>query len=426
MTFDVENEIALLSIVINNPESVFQLKKLKPVMMSSSTHVSLITHILELSKASIVPEATFLVNYLGTKGKLDEVGGADYIVYLKGQKYDSNNLAQYEKLVNDSYVAKELARLGSSLTASTSAKDIDVDRLLNSTQRAVENLSGESGGESTSDFNSVLRDSWSTIRQRIENPGTIGIKTGIESLDIATGGLGVGKSWIIAGRPSHAKSGTACNITLDVAKRNSGVLVFSFEMSKQDLSERFLALETGIPISDIHLGLLDQKRINIVENSIKEIKNYPIYIDTNYTGNVGYMMNTVRRYKKQKDIRLVVIDYLQLMVERDSNMRMELGKVSRSLKLIAEELGITTIACSQLSRNCENRDDKRPILSDLKETGDLEADGDIIFMVYRDEKYYSDSKYKGQIELIVRKNKQLGFLGSIFCKFNDPTNKISK
>jgi replicative DNA helicase len=238
--------------------------------------------------------------------------------------------------------------------------------------------------------------------------------------------VGGGKLWIIAGRPSMGKSASICNMMLSAAKSANGNLIFSYEMSKFDLIERFLGIETGINISDIHLGLLDQPKLDFIKNKIHEIKSLPIYVDTYFSGNIGYVTSTIRRYKKLKDIKLVFLDYVQLMVDRGDNATHELGQISRELKLLANDLEIGIVLLSQLNRNVELREDKRPILADLRQSGNLEEDADIVAMLYRDDVYYKDkSKYPGTLDFILRKNRQTGMLGSVQLNFEDVTNRIS-
>ena len=202
-------------------------------------------------------------------------------------------------------------------------------------------------------------------------------------------------------------------------------LLISREMRRKSLVHRILAIETGIPIYNIHLGMLNQKQLDLIAEKIREIKDYPIHIDTNFSGNLNYVFSTIRRYKKIYGIRVAHIDYLQLLVERSTEMRHDLGQATRGLKLLAEEIEVCSVAYSQLNRELERRPEKRPILSDLKESGTLEDDADVVMFLYRDELYNKDSRHKGELEHIVAKQRN-GPIGMVVSTFDKETNRITE
>lgn len=220
-------------------------------------------------------------------------------------------------------------------------------------------------------------------------------------------------------------SASLVNMAMSIAENNKPTLVFSLEMNKESLVERMLAIKTGIPITDIRLGLLNQAQLNKITEAIKELKDLPIYIDSNFNASIEYILQTIRRYKKLYNVKVVFIDYVQLLAEREADQTAELGRISRGLKLLGNELNITVVLFSQLSRSVEERDDKRPILKDLRQSGNLEEDADIVIFLYRDEYYNRDTKSKGVVEWIIRKHRQ-GAIGSLFFDFEADTNKIKE
>jgi replicative DNA helicase len=173
----------------------------------------------------------------------------------------------------------------------------------------------------------------------------------------------------------------------------------------------------------LRLANLTENQLTTVSNTIKEIKDYPIYIDTNFTSTPEYIVSTIRKYHKLYGIKVVHIDYLQLLVERDENSTNELGRLSRQIKLLSNSLGIATVSYSQLNRLVETRVDKRPILSDLRQSGNIEEDADVVIALYRDEVYNPETKYKGVIEFLIRKQRN-GPTGVVTGLFDDVTNRI--
>jgi replicative DNA helicase len=214
-----------------------------------------------------------------------------------------------------------------------------------------------------------------------------------------------------------------CNAALGSAKIGNPCLVFSYEMTKQQLIERLLAIETGLSILDIHLGLVDNKGVEKIRATVDLIKNLPLYIDA-FPGDINYIVSTIKRYHKTHGIKIVYIDYIQLMAERGDDQTAELGRISRKLKLLAKELGIAIIVFSQLNREVEKSDDKRPLASHLRQSGNLEEDADKVVMLYRDVVYNPQTKNPHEMEFIIRKNRQ-GPIGTIALIFYETSNRIT-
>jgi replicative DNA helicase len=201
-------------------------------------------------------------------------------------------------------------------------------------------------------------------------------------------------------------------------------LMFSREMQKQPLMERFISIETGIPLTpNIRMGQLTKTELETISLTLKRIKEYPVFLDTNYSGSLDYVENTVRKYKRLYGIDVVYIDYLQLLAERDENSTQELGRIMRRAKILSLELDIVFAIASQLNRNVELRDNKRPILSDFRQSGNIEEDADLAVGLYRDEYYNQNSKSKGTMEFIINKHRN-GPVGIIPLTFKAETNKI--
>jgi replicative DNA helicase len=195
-------------------------------------------------------------------------------------------------------------------------------------------------------------------------------------------------------------------------------------MNQASLSERMLAIDTGLNSTSIKLGLLDQQQLDLVSDSVKRIKSYPIHIDSNYRMDMNYILATTRRYQRLHGVRVVYLDYIQLLAERTADATNELGRFSRGFKLMSNELGICSVLLSQLNRLVETREDKHPQLSDLRQSGNLEEDADIVVGIYRDIKYNKNTKDKNLMELIVLKQRN-GPCGMVPTNFEEETNKVT-
>lgn len=422
--FNNEAEVSVLGLIINNPDLVYSLT-VRPYMLSSTLNQVLLSNIQELSEQALIPEYNLLINYLRAKGKLNEAGGEEYLKYLREQSVERENLRAYESQVVNSYKAKTLLQIGSGISGRV--KDLgDVDPLITEIRTALDNLTTTSGGETTSPFEDVLKITWDSVVERQEKPGIPGITTGYVDLDAVTGGYKGGDLYVIAARPSVGKTAWMCNSILKAA-RVSPVCVFSLEMIKQSLGNRFVAIEGDLSVQNLTLGALSKEELQKVNDTIKEIKSLPIFIDDIFTPTLSYLVQTIRKYVRTKGVKVVFIDYIQILVERGEFQTHEIGKVSRALKLLARELDIAVVILSQLNRSLEGRDskNKRPTLADLRQSGNLEEDADMVMFLYRDELYNPDTKNKGVLEQIIRKNRN-GMIGTLPPNhFEAETNKIT-
>jgi replicative DNA helicase len=422
--FQQDAETAILSILLQNPESYFALQRLKSPMLSSSVYQILFSTIGELSAQGLIPETNLIDSYLKTKGKDLQVGGKDHLNYLLGLKYNKDNILEYERHVVDSYKARTVMSMMAGVSGSVLQTD-DIDGLVNSLKHSLDSLSDDTGQEETMVIGDVLKDTWESIKERVANPGIRGVSTGIKSLDDATGGIMGGDLWIIAGRPGMGKTAQECNMILNQGKLGIPTLAFSLEMQRNVLSERLIAIETGVDGMNIRLGLLDQKSLDKISDGIKKLKTLPIHINSNFGMDLGYLLSTARKYKKLHDIKVIYLDYIQLLAERGNDATQEIGKISRSLKLLANELNIGIVVLSQFNRELEKRDNKRPILSDLKQSGSLEEDPDVVLGLYREVAYDRSTPKQDSLEEIILKQRN-GPTGTFELCFTKNTNLISE
>jgi replicative DNA helicase len=415
----MEPEIAVLSIIINNPGLVYNLEGLRGYMFSANTHQNIFNIIMDIGENNHLPDMAMILNYAVSMGKLDTCGGQKYIEYLKEQSYLKENLSEFVATIKNSYKVKVFSGLCSSVSVDTLKIDT-VDESISQFQDNIGKLLTDSGGEGTYSVGSLVKDSFNEIIERINNPGIRGSSTGLKKVDTLTGGFDGGDLWYIGARPGMGKSALITCSALANAKAGVPSLIFSKEMTRQPLMERFLSIETHLPLFDIRMGILKKPDIDVLRDAAQKMAKYPIYIDLNFTSSMTQIESTIRKYHSLYDTRNVYIYYIQLLSERDADQTQELGRISRKMKLLSNQLDLTSIVLSQLNRDVEHRDNKRPVSADLRQCGNLEEDADFIIGLYRDEVYDKDTKDKGKMEFIILKQRngptgmlKLGFDGSL-------------
>jgi replicative DNA helicase len=329
-----------------------------------------------------------LTSFLQEKGLLQKTGGIKVLLELIDQTPNLIYLEEYIRLVKDKFLRRSLIKLGYEIINSGYITNIPVENILHNLDNELFNLTHEVKTQKV--FNSVqlLNDIFSELKEKFLNPTLPGLASGFYNLDILTQGFQKSDLIIIAGRPSIGKTAFSLNITLNIIKNlRLPVLFFSLEMSKEQIMYRLLAIETNINQTKLKTGKLYQNDWVKLNKIIKIISKLPLFIDDSANLSVQDIRAKLKTIiLEQTQIGLVIIDYLQLMQNsklKNENRVQELSQITRSLKNIAREFNIPIVALSQLSRNVENRIDQKPILSDLRESGSIEQDADLVLMLYR-------------------------------------------
>lgn len=421
--YSPESERAVLSILLNNPDKIYEVDSLRPEMFSANYFRVIYTTIKKLSMEGNFIQPLLVEEYLRTNGQLEEAGGKETLNYIVSAEISKNNYPIFEKNVIDSYMARTLTQISARIPSMIESAS-NVEGVMNQLRTSLDDILQASGGAETEILEKLLPEAWESLMSRVKNPGLKGYTTGFTDIDTMTGGITPGELWILASRPSHGKTSWICNSLLR-ATTGQGLtpLIFSKEMDAQSLIERLVAIDSGINLHGIRTGLIDDSEVELMATSFKKLEKFPIYIDSKFSAGLDYILSTIRKYNRIHKTNLIYIDYVQLVAERTQNAVHELGQISRSLKLLANELGIGVYLLSQLNRSCELRDDKRPMLADLRQSGNLEEDADVVAMLYRDEMYYKDSKYKGLTEFLIRKQRN-GPIGSLMLSFDPNTTKM--
>lgn len=422
--FSTESEVAAFSIIMHNPDLAFDLSGLKFSMFSSVPHQTMFAEVESMVSKNLVPDVNLLVASLDANGTLARCGGREYLDYVYKQDYPKDNFHEYLNLISASCRARSLV----SLAASVKVADLtlaNVDAKIHALKEGIESIVDTSTSSETSHIGDGMNDVFAEIMARTgANAGKRGVQWGIKKIDAVTGGRSPGELWYIAGRPGSGKTAMICNAVLNDGYAGNPSIIFSKEMNYLTMLERLVAIDSGVSITDIRLGLLGQEQIDRLKESFQRIKKMPIYLDTNFMMDDYYIESRIRRFHSVYGIQTGYIDYMQLIAERDENMTQSLGRISRTLKTLANGLNISLVANTQLNREVEHRDNKRPLMSDIKQSGFLEEDADLVVGLYRDEYYNKETKLAGLMEFIILKNRN-GPTGAITLDFKSETNKIS-
>jgi replicative DNA helicase len=353
--------------------------------------------------------------------RLEQAGGASYLTELVERVPTAANVVYHARMVRDKAVLRGLIQTATAIVTDSYEDTEDVDTLLDRAEQAIFEISERKSTVGFTNINSILKDSFKHIEQLYERKELItGVPTGFTDFDRRTAGLQPSDLIIIAGRPSMGKTALGLNIAQHVGVHvGRPVAIFSLEMAKEQLVMRMLCAEARIDSSSLRTGFLsreDWPRLTKAAGTLSEAR---IHIDDTPSQTSLDVRAKARRLRAELgDLALIIVDYLQLMQGRAriESRQQEISEITRSLKALAKELNVPVVALSQLSRAVEQRQQRRPQLSDLRESGAIEQDADVVVLIYRDEVYDPDSEYKGQAEIIIGKQRN-GPIGTVQLAF---------
>lgn len=401
-----EHEICLLALLMRSEDKVYDVMgNLTPAVFNSEMHESLCDIIFEVARRGNAPTPELVKAYIDTKNKWESVGSEEHFNKIVESDADFSGFDLYYQSVLDSYKRREVSTIAQMMSLGVHNSD-NIGDFISGAQSRLAGLNGSDLQAGVRPISDLLISAWDIIKTRMETDGVlVGVTTGWDQIDEATGGYVAGDLWIYSGRPSQGKTTALIQSFKDAAKAGASVLMFNREMSSMEMMFRFLAMEGDYPHSKIKTGELPDSAFKKLKTTRNKLSKLPIYLDANYYGDINYVTSSIRKYHKLHDIRLVGIDYVQLLAERSGDQVQELGRISRELKLLAMDLGITIVVLSQLNRKVEDREDRRPILSDLRQSGNLEEDADVVIGLYRDDYYNMNSQLAGKIEFIILKQR---------------------
>lgn len=429
----IEAEESILStILLDNGTLLDVLEILTPEDFYRTGHQKIFAAIAELFAKAEPVDLVTLTNILRDKNQLEEIGGAAYLARLVDAVPSAVNIQHYAHLVRDKASLRRLISKANEIVHHCYNDSGDLDQVLDFAEGAIFEISENKHKAAFHPISKIIENNIDALEERQGNRALVtGVPTGFTELDYKTAGLQNSDLIILAARPSMGKTALALNIARNASiEGNMPVAVFSLEMSKEQLSLRMLCAEARVDSSRIRSGFLNPEDWTRITDAAGVLSEAPLYIDDSPDISATSIRTKSRRLKMDKDLGLIIIDYLQLMKSRTSMERrdLEISEISRSLKLLAKEINVPVIALSQLNRKLEERSDKRPLLSDLRESGSLEQDADVVAFIYRDEVYNKEENNpkRGTAEIILAKQRNgptgvvpLTFLGA-YTRFENP------
>ena len=423
-------ERMILSCLLVNSEAIEITVKTIPVdAFYFKNHQEIYKMIILMTKNKVPIDVLTVLTCLQNNGLLQKIGGIKVLIELISQIPNLVYLEEYLRLVKDKFFRRSLIKLGYEIVNSSYITNIPLETIISNFENKLLNLTSETKSQQLVTSAELLNDIFFDLKEKSLNPGLSGLPSGFYDLDSLTQGFQKSDLIILAGRPSTGKTAFGLNVSLNLIKRfKLPVLFFSFEMSKEQIMYRLLSMETNISQIRLKSGKLNQEDWIKINKMIKILSKFPFFIDDTSDLSVTDIKSKIKSvYFEQNKIGLVIIDYLQLIqnsqVKNETRVQ-ELAQITRSLKAIAREFNVPVMALSQLSRGVENRLDQKPILSDLRESGSIEQDADLVLMLYNNpvNKSFNESKWN-QIELIIAKQRN-GPIGLVNLSFDKMRTKF--
>lgn len=437
MPQNVEAEEAVLGAILVNPNVMSKVvETLKPESFYKPAHRHIYEAMLQLFNTNEMIDIVSVSDVLNYNSKLETIGGRAFVNDLCYKTITTSNIEYYAKIVQEKAIKRALINAGSEIV--TLGYDVNpIEQSLDSAEKLIFEIASKKATTDLVHVKDLVLKTYENIAYRYEHKGELsGIPTDFYDLDANLNGLQKSDLIILAARPAMGKTALALNIAQNVAiKANIPVAIFSLEMSKHQLIQRMLCSEAEVDSQRLKTGNLQNKDWEKIVKAMDDIAKAPIYIDDTPGSTLTDIRAKCRRLKmEKKDLGLVLIDYLQLIESSGREERMQqISAISRGLKILAKELDVPVLALSQLSRAVESRNDRRPMLSDLRESGSIEQDADIVMFIYRDEYYKKNDEdeediasraaAKGESEIIIAKHRN-GSIGTVKLLFQDNITKF--
>ncbi|MDU4961265.1 MAG: replicative DNA helicase [Sporomusaceae bacterium] len=433
---NIEAEQAVLGALLIEREAISKVTEtLAAKDFYREAHRVVFDAVMEIANRNENVDMITLVEQLRKEDKLEAVGGISYVTYLANCVPTAANVMFHCRIVEEKALLRQLINAATQVASMGYDDNEEVEMILDKAEQLILEVANRKVGKDFMPIKTIILNTLDKIESLYNAKGGItGIPTGFKDLDKLMSGLQPSDLILIAARPSMGKTAFVLNIAQNVAIREKqAVAIFSLEMSKEQLVQRMLCAEAPIDAQRLRVGELEENDWGRLVKAADRLSAAPIFIDDTAGITAVEMRAKARRLRAEHDLRLIIIDYLQLMQGsgngKGENRQQEISEISRFLKQLARELNVPVIALSQLSRGVESRQIKRPMLSDLRESGSLEQDADIVSFLYRDDYYNPDSEHKNITEIIVAKHRngpvdtvQL-FFHKQFTKFSDLSNQ---
>ncbi|MDC3418496.1 replicative DNA helicase [Aquibacillus salsiterrae] len=426
---NIEAEQAVIGAIFLEPDALTTASELlMPDDFYRASHQRIYSVMLSLSDKGEPIDLVTVTTALANAKILDEVGGVSYLSDLANAVPTAANVEYYSKIVEEKALLRRLIRTATDIVTSSFDHEDDVNQVLNEAEKNILEVSHRQNSGAFKNIKDVLIQVYDNIEQLHHSKAEVtGIPTGFRDLDKITSGFQRNDLIIVAARPSVGKTAFALNIAQNVAiKTDENVAIFSLEMGADQLVNRMLCAEGNIDAQRLRTGSLQAEDWSKLTMAMGSLSNAGIFIDDTPGIRVSEIRSKCRRLKQEHGLGMILIDYLQLIQgsgKPGENRQQEVSEISRSLKGLARELNVPLIALSQLSRGVESRQDKRPMMSDLRESGSIEQDADIVGFLYRDDYYDKESEKQNIIEIILAKQRN-GPVGTVELAFVKEYNKF--
>ena len=428
MPQSIEAEQSVIGAMIIDKNAIVQVtERLREDDFYRDGHREIYKAIVEMFKQDMAVDLITLLEFLKSTDKLDSAGGVSYITEISSAVTTTANLSSYIKIVEQKAILRKLIRASTKIIEDSYNKQSEVENVVESAEKKIFEIAENRTTTDVEPLNKVLERGFLEIERIFNNKGEItGVGSGIKDLDAKTSGFQKGDMVLIAARPSMGKTTFALNIAENAAiKEGKSVVIFSLEMSKEQLAYKLLCSEANIDMLKLRTGALEDNDWQNIARAAGPLSKAKIYIDDTAGVSVMEMRSKCRRLKIEHGIDLILIDYLQLMSGSNNESRQqEVSEISRSIKALAKEMECPVIALSQLSRAPEQRADHRPMLSDLRESGSIEQDADVVMFLYRDEYYNKETEDKNVCECIIAKQRN-GPVGTVSMSFMGALSKFA-
>lgn len=393
-----------------------------------AAHQRIFTVMLDLSAKGEPVDIVTVTSELQTKKWLEEIGGVSYLSDLANAVPTAANASYYSQIVEEKSLLRRLIRVATNITSEGYAADEDVDSILNDAEKSILEVAHKKNSGEFVEIKDVLVEAFDKIEMLQHSAGDVtGVPTGFTELDKITAGFQKNDLIIVAARPSVGKTAFALNVSQNIAtKTDENVAIFSLEMGADQLVMRMLCAEGNIDAQRLRTGKLEDEDWQRLTMAMGSLSKAGIYIDDTPGIKVKEIRSKCRKLKQDRGLGMIMIDYMQLIqgdARSGEGRQQEVSEISRELKGLARELEVPVIALSQLSRGVESRQDKRPMMSDIRESGSIEQDADVIAFLYRDDYYDQESEAKDIIEIIIAKQRN-GPVGTVELAFVKEYNKF--
>jgi replicative DNA helicase len=384
-------------------------ESLREIDFYKPAHATIYGAILDIYGRGEPADAITIANYLSKTGVLANVGGAAYLHTLVASVPTAANAAYYSRIVTERAILRRLVEAGTRIAQMGYAGDAEVDSLVDKAQAEVYEVTARRTSEDYAPISEIINSTLEEISAIEGNGGVMsGVPTGFAGLDEVTHGLHGGQLIIVAARPAIGKSTLGLDLARSASiKHGHTSAIFSLEMSRNEIVMRLLSAEAQVSLGNMRAGTLSEAEWSRLATKVGQVNTAPLFIDDSPNMTMMEIRAKARRLKQRFDLKLIVLDYMQLMSSgrKVESRQVEVSEFSRSLKLLAKELDIPVVAISQLNRGPEQRQDKRPMLSDLRESGSLEQDADMVILLHREDVYDRESPRAGEADFILAKHR---------------------